>query len=208
MTIKVVIVDDQDIIRLGVQQTLAGVPDITFLDGYANVPSFCQSAASQRAEVVLLDDSLPEMDMLQALVSVQACCPTAAVLILGSRLTQRDIHRAIEAGAAGVVCKQEPLQEVLPIGIRHVHDGHVYLSPEPALLAGRIGTELVLSPRLDQVLRLIARGCHVQAMAQEMGVSARAVYNSRTRLREILEVDTNEQIVAEAIRRGLLRDED
>jgi DNA-binding NarL/FixJ family response regulator len=208
LTIKVVIVDDQDIIRLGVQQSLAGVSDITLLGGFADVPSFCRSATAQRTDVVLLDDSLPDMDLLQAIQSVQTCCPTAAALILGSRLTRHDIHRAIEAGAAGVVCKQEPLQDVLLIGIRHVHEGRVYLSPEPALLAGRIGTELVLSPRLDQVLHLIADGCHVQAMAQEMGVSTRAVYNSRTRLREILEVDTNEQIVAEAIRRGLLRDKD
>jgi DNA-binding NarL/FixJ family response regulator len=208
LTIKVAVVDDQDIIRLGVRQSLAGASDITLLGDYADVSSFCHSAAAQRAEVVLLDDSLPDMDLLQALDSVQSCCPTAAMLILGSRLTQPDVHNAIEAGAAGVVCKKEPLSDVLLIGIRHVHEGHVYLSPEPALLAGRIGKELVLSPRLDQVLHLMARGCHVQEMAQEMGISTRAVYNARARLREILEVDTNEQIVAEALRRGLLRDEE
>ncbi|NLF76563.1 MAG: response regulator transcription factor [Chloroflexi bacterium] len=208
MSIKVAIIDDQDIIRLGVQQSLGGVSDIALLGEYADVDTFCQSTAAQRADVVLLDDSLPDMSLLEALVSVQACCPTAAVLVLGSRLTQRDVHRAIEAGASGVVCKQESLRDVLLIGIRHVHHGHVYLSPEPALLAGRIRTELVLSPRLDQVLHLVARGRHVQEMAHELGISTRAIYNARTRLREILEVASNEQIVAEAMRRGLLREED
>jgi len=55
------------------------------------------------------------------------------------------------------------------------------------------------------VLHLMARGCHVQEIAQELSITDRAVYNARKRLREILEVDTNEQIVAEAVRRGLLR---
>ncbi|MCL4237633.1 MAG: response regulator transcription factor [Anaerolineae bacterium] len=205
MGINVVIVDDQDIIRLGVRQSLGDVPHITFLGGYSDVSSFCRSAAAQRTDVVLLDDSLPDTDIVQAYETVQEQCPNAAVLILGSQMSAHDIHRVIGAGALGVVCKNEPVQDMLVVGIRHAHAGQVYLSPSAALIAGRLEPSLVLTPRLDQVLHLMARGCHVQEIAQELSITDRAVYNARKRLREILEVDTNEQIVAEAVRRGLLR---
>jgi len=203
--INVVIVDDQDIIRLGVRQSLGDVPHITFLGGYSDVSSFCRSAAAQRADVVLLDDSLPDTDIVQAYETVQEQCPNAAVLILGSQMSAHNIHRVIGAGALGVVCKNEPVQDMLVVGIQHAHAGQVYLSPSAALIAGRLEPSLVLTPRLDQVLHLMARGCHVQEIAQELSITDRAVYNARKRLREILEVDTNEQIVAEAVRRGLLR---
>ncbi|NLF79233.1 MAG: response regulator transcription factor [Chloroflexi bacterium] len=205
MGINVVIVDDQDIIRLGVRQSLGDVPHITFLGGYSDVSSFCRSAAAQRADVVLLDDSLPDTDIVQAYETVQEQCPNAAVLILGSQMSAHNIHRVIGAGALGVVCKNEPVQDMLVVGIQHAHAGQVYLSPSAALIAGRLEPSLVLTPRLDQVLHLMARGCHVQEIAQELSITDRAVYNARKRLREILEVDTNEQIVAEAVRRGLLR---
>lgn len=207
MTIKVAIVDDQDIIRLGVQQSLTDIPHITFLGGYSDVPSFCQAAAVQRADVILLDDSLPNTDIIQACEAIQEQCPHAAVLILGAQMSAHDIHRVIGAGALGVVCKNESVQDMLVAGIQHVHARKVYLSTSAALIAGRLEPSLVLSPRLNQVLRLMARGCHVQSIAHELGITDRAVYNARKRLREVLEVGTNEQVVAEAMRRGLLRND-
>jgi len=207
LTIQVAIVDDQDIIRLGVRQSLADIPHITFLGGYSDVPSFCRSAAADCADVVLLDDSLSDTDIVRACEAIQERCPHAAVLALGSQMSAYDIHRVIGAGALGVVCKNEPVQDMLVVGIRHAHARQVYLSPSAALIAGRLDSSPVLSPRLDQVLHLMARGCHVQGIARELGISDRAVYNARKRLREILDVETNEQIVAEAMRRGLLRGE-
>lgn len=207
MTIQVAIVDDQDIIRLGVRQSLADFPHLAFLGGYPDVPSFCRSAAAHSADVVLLDDSLPDTDVVRAYQAIQERCPHAAVLILGSQMSAPDIHRVIGAGALGVVCKNEPVQDMLVVGIQHAHARQVYLSTAAALRAGRLDSSPALSPRLDQVLHLMARGCHVQGIARELGISDRAVYNARKRLREILDVETNEQIVAEAMRRGLLRDE-
>lgn len=206
LSINVAIVDDQDIIRLGVQQSLANTPHITFLGGYPDLASLRRSAACQRADVVLLDDTLPGMTVVDATRTLLEHCPDVTVLVLGSGLAAHDIHQVIQAGAAGVVCKNEPVQDMLVMGIRHAHAGRVYLSPHAALIAGRIESVVALSPRLDQVLQLMARGYHVQEMAVELGISARAVYTARTRLRSLLDVDTNEQIVAEAMRRGLLRD--
>ncbi len=207
LSIKIAIVDDQDIIRLGVQQSLSGVPTITFLGGYDTLESFCEVTACQKAHVVLLDDSLPGIDELEAIRIVQAHCPDVAVVLLGSRLTAHSIHEAIAAGASGIICKKEPVQAIMVAGIQYAHAGKVYLSPNAALIAGYIGHLPMLTKRLHDMLKLMARGYLVQDIARELGISRQAVYRRRTRLKELLEVDTNEQIVAEAIRRGLLSDE-
>jgi DNA-binding NarL/FixJ family response regulator len=207
LTIKVALVDDQDIIRLGVQQSLADVQHIIFLGGYETLESFCEATACGKADVVLLDDSLPDVDDLEAIRTVQERCPDVAIVLLGYRLTAHGIHQAIEAGASGVICKKEPVQANLVTGIQYAHAGKVFLSPNAALLAGRIGHLPLLTKCLYDVLKLMARGYLVQDMMRELGISRQAVYRRRTRLKEILDVDTNEQIVAEAIRRGLLSDD-
>lgn len=205
MNINVVIIDDQDIIRLGIQQSLGHLSHLTFLGGFADSASFCRSNAVQRADVVLLDDTLLGQDVLRAFQTIHAQCPHAAVLVLGSQLTAGEIHRLIRVGVMGIVCKNEQLQDMLMFGIQHVYEGRVYLSPNAALMAGRINLNPVLSSRLDDVLHLMARGYNVQQMARDLEISQRAIYNARARLRELLDVDTNEQVVAEALRRGLLR---
>jgi DNA-binding NarL/FixJ family response regulator len=207
LSINVAVIDDLDIIQLGVRQSLSDLPHIHFVEGFSTLEAFARSDTCRKVDVVLLDDSLPEMDVAQAIQYLQEQCPDTAILLLGSRLTPGGIHQAVKAGASGVVCKDEPVQDVLVMGIRHAHTGKVYLSPRAALIAARIGQVPVLSQKLVEVLKLIARGYRVPAMMQELGISRKTVYRRRQRLLEILDVETNEQIVAEAIRRGLLGDE-
>ncbi len=140
-------------------------------------------------------------------MNIHSHSPETAVLILGYQLNMVEIQYAIQAGASGVICKDERVQDVLIMGIERVHAGQVYISPGAALIVGQITTPPVLSLRLDQVLHYTARGLHVQEISQKIGISRRAVYAARERLRDLLNVETNEQIVAEARRRGLIRDE-
>lgn len=206
MTIQVAVIDDHDIIRKGIQQTLSELPFYVFIGGFASVAEFCESAACRQAEVILLDDSLPGLDVLDAVRLLQARCPEAALILLGSQLTASSIHQALRAGAAGVICKQEQVQDILSTGIRYAHSGTVYLSPHAGLIAARAGQVPTLTQNLYDVLVLMARDCTQQEILRELGISRQALYKRRNRLRNLLEVDTNEQIVAEAIRRGLLSD--
>jgi DNA-binding NarL/FixJ family response regulator len=204
LSINVAVVDDQDIIRLGVQQSLSEVPHLTFIGGFSTLEAFAESAPSQKVDVVLLDDSLPDLDTLQAIQTIQAHRPETAVLLLGSRLTARGIHEAIQAGASGVICKTEPVQDVLVMGIRHAHAGKVYMSPGAGLIALQLGSVPAISKCLQDVLVLMADGNDIPDIMRKLDISRKAVYLRCQRLCEILEVKTKEQIVAEAIRRGLL----
>jgi DNA-binding NarL/FixJ family response regulator len=208
LSIKVAVVDDQDIIWLAVQQSLADRPLFTFLGGYATLKSFLAAPACQTADVVLLDDSLRHIDTLQAIKTLRERCPQAAILLLGAAYTSQSIHAALAAGAGGMICKKERVMDLLAAGIRLVYDGEVYLSPKAAITAGRVGHVPALSSRLYEVLRLIVRSHTMPEIALALGISRRAVYSRRDRLKDILGVDTNEQIVAEAIRRGYIGEQD
>jgi DNA-binding NarL/FixJ family response regulator len=208
LSINVAVVDDQDIILMGVQHSLLQVPQFNFLGGFTTLEQFCQSSACQKANVVLLDDSLPDILVLQSIQIVQECCPKAAILLLGSRLTARGIHEAIRAGASGVICKDESVKDMLIVGIQHAQGGKVYLSPGAGWVALRADSMPLLTKRLFDVLVLIAHGERNTDIALKLGISQKAVYARSKRLCELLDVKTLKQLIAEAIRLGLLTGEE
>lgn len=205
MKIRVTVIDDQDLVRVGIEHLLIEVLQVEFLGGFADAESFCRSPLRHNTDVLLLDDTLPWTTVFESVSALQAACPRAALLVLGSQLNGLDMHLLLKMGVLGFITKDEPLRETLGIGIRRVYHRKVYLSPEAALITQeQMGDHL--SPRLAQVLEMIAQGKHVQEIAQELDISPRAVYAARARLRETLNVQTDAQLGNEARRRGLTHD--
>jgi DNA-binding NarL/FixJ family response regulator len=208
LKIHVAIIDDQDIIRFGVQQLLSTVPTISLLGSFSSIEAFCDVGVSRKVSVVLLDDTLPEVTTRRTVHSIQLAAPGARLLVLGRHLTASTIHDLLDLGVLGFICKEEPLGETLVSGIRRVHLGKLHFSPEAAAISRDIEPHPSLSPRLEQVLVLTARGLHVQAIARTLDISTRAVYAARARLRAALDVNNDAQLGSEAFRRGLLDDID
>lgn len=105
------------------------------------------------------------------------------------------------------MCKDETVQELLVTAIHRVYQGSLFFSPVTSVIF-RGEMEITLPPRLQQVLRLTSQGYHVPEIAQALGISTRAVYAARTRLREVLDVQNDAQLGSEALRRGLLDGDD
>lgn len=208
LNIDVAIIDDQDIIRFGVQQILSEAPTISLPGSFSRVKDFCDSSICRKVTVVLLDDTLPGTDTGRAAQEIQRVAPEARLLVLGRQLTAITIHNLLHQGILGFICKEEPLQEVLLPAIRRVHLGKLHFSPEAAAISREIEPLTPLSPRLEQVLELTTRGLHVQEIAHTLGISTRAVYAARARLREALRVKNDAQLGGEAFRRGLIDDID
>ena len=200
------VVDDQDIIRFGVQQYLSNAPFVTLCGSFADLDMFFQVPACRDADIVILDDTLPYRTVYQSVREIRNQCPETAILILGSQLDAHTIQNLIAQDVLGFVCKEEEMDGTLIMGVRRLHDRKIYLSPEAALISSQSSHGGSLSPRLLQVLSLIAQGAHIRQMALELGIGPRAVYAARARLRDALGVRTDAQVVAEAIRRGLLKD--
>ncbi len=205
MTINVAVVTDQDMTQFGVEHHVSEQPDMRFVGGFADLDTFCRSAVAQQTDVLLLDDHLPGLSVTQALKIVVAPYPQARVLLLGARLTPRGLRKALVEGAAGVVCKHEPLHELLLLGIRHTYGGERYLSPRAALVFAE--EEPRLPRRQRQMLDLLAQHYEIPDIAVLWDVQPGTAYSTRRDLRASLGVERNEQILPEARRRGLIDDE-
>ena len=204
--IQVVMIDDQDFFRIGLRALLG--EDMSLLASFADVETFCRHPASRRADVIILDDTLPGIDTLAAVQRLRAACPQTALLVLGSRLRLLQMQALQRAGVLGFVCKDDLLQEALPTGVRRVYAGHIYLSPEAVVIRLRQDHTEPLEPHLAEVLKLIQKGLISVQIAHTLGIHPRTAYNRRTELHAALGVQTDAQAVAEAIRRGLLSDDD
>jgi two-component system nitrate/nitrite response regulator NarL len=208
LSINVAVVDDQDIILMGVQHSLLQIPQLNFLGGFTTLEQFCKSSASRKANVVLLDDSLPDLQILQSIQIIQEHTPKAAILLLGSQLTARGIHEALDAGASGVVCKNDPIQDTLLIAIQRAHAGKTYMSTNAGLIALNYISLPGITNRLYDVLSLTAKGYEVADIMCTLGISQKAVYQRTKLLCEILDVKTNKQLIAKAIQLGLIKAEE
>jgi two-component system invasion response regulator UvrY len=204
-SIRVVMIDDQDFFRIGIRALLGD--DITLLDSFADVESCCQHPASRRADVIILDDTLPGIETLDAVQRIKAVCPQTALLVLGSRLRLLQMQDLQRAGVLGFVCKDDLLQDALPTGIRRVYAGYPYLSPEAVVIRLRQDHAEPLEAHLVEVLELIKKGLTSAQIAHVLSIHPRTAYNRRTELHAALGVLTDAQAVAEAIRRGLLSED-
>jgi DNA-binding NarL/FixJ family response regulator len=167
MSIRVLVADDQSMVRAGFRMLLSGEPDIEVVAEASNGIEAVDKAARFGPTVVLMDIRMPELDGLQATRRILAADETARILILTTFDLDEYVYEALRAGASGFVLKDDPPEQLLA-AIRIVADGEALLSPAitkrvienftriahpepPKALAGLTDREL-------DVLRLIARG--------------------------------------------------
>jgi DNA-binding NarL/FixJ family response regulator len=176
--IRVLIVDDHAIVRTGLYQLLATTDDIEPVGGATNGDQAIAMAAELRPDVVLMDLSMPDMDGIAATRRILEENPKTHVLVLTSFSDPNRILAAADAGAEGYLLKESATEEILA-GIRQLVVGGSPLDPKAAreLLASRRESpdEVKLSPREEQVLRMLGVGLSNRAIARRLGISERTV---------------------------------
>jgi NarL family two-component system response regulator LiaR len=208
MSIRVLVADDQSMVRAGFRMLLAREADIEVVaeaaDGEAAV------AAAAGADVVLLDLVMPKLDGLAALRALRERAPEARVIVLTSFGDDDRLFATLRAGAAGYLLKDvEPADLVR--AIRTAHAGHSPLSPA---VAARVIDELAhggghraapeeLTPRELEVLRLIARGRSNKVIARELGMAEKTVKTHVSHLLAKLGLADRTQAAVYAVREGL-----
>ena len=170
MSIRVVVVDDQALVRSGFSMVLGYQSDIEVVAEAGNGLEAIEVTRAQRPDVVLMDIRMPEMDGLEAtsIILEEADWPLR-VLILTTFDADEYVYKALRAGASGFVLKDIPPEDLIS-AVRAVADGGALLSPSiTRRLIGRFATRLEvdagLSHRLDRltsrerdVLTSVARG--------------------------------------------------
>lgn len=212
MTIRVLVVDDQTMVRAGFRLLLADEPDIEVVAEASNGRDAVAQAARFRPDVILMDIRMPEMDGLEATRRILATDTEARVLILTTFDLDDYVFEALRAGASGFVLKDEPPEQLLG-AVRTIAAGDALLSPSvtrrvirrfatvrrqalPAAVAE-------LTPRELEVLRLITRGLSNAEIGAELFISDTTVKTHVTRLLQKLDLRDRAQAIVLAYQTGL-----
>ncbi|RUO63544.1 response regulator transcription factor [Pseudidiomarina insulisalsae] len=213
MSIKVILVDDQNLVRQGLQSLLALAPEVDVVALAANGNEALEQVAEYVPDVVLMDIRMPECDGIQAVTKLQQRYPGIPVLMLTTFDDHTSIMAAIKAGAKGYLLKDVSL-ETLVAAIECLHQGGTWLEPtlthrivEGLQSGSKSGTEELTEPLTDKelaVLRLLAAGLSNQEIAECLFKSTGTVKNQVSTILAKLGVSDRTRAVLKAIELGLL----
>jgi DNA-binding NarL/FixJ family response regulator len=192
--VRVLLVDDDDLMRAGLRAVLRSDPDVEVVGEAANGRSAVTAARTHRPDVVLMDVRMPDLDGIAATREVLSVSPEIRVLILTTFEQDDYIFGALSAGASGFLLKRTSPEELLA-AIRTVAAGDSLLSPSVTrIVVDRVAREPLpsaaadrrlddLTPREREVLALIARGLTNGEIGAELVIEESTV---KTHVKRIL----------------------
>jgi DNA-binding NarL/FixJ family response regulator len=218
MTIRVLVVDDQPLIRAGFHKMVESRPDLEVVGEAADGAEAVEQAGRLAPDVVLMDVRMPGMDGLEATrrLAGPGVADPAKVLILTTFDLDEYVYEALRAGASGFLLK-DALPEELAAAIRVVAAGEALLAPsvtrrlirrfagQSPAKASDIGVLERLTEREAQVLRLVARGLSNAQIAQELVVSDTTVKSHVAHLLMKLGLHDRVQAVVLAYETGFIQ---
>ncbi|MGH3084009.1 MAG: response regulator [Gaiellaceae bacterium] len=212
MTIRVLVADDQSMVRAGFRMLLSGEPEIEVVAEASNGLEAVDKAARLRPTVVLMDIRMPELDGLEATRRILADDDAARILILTTFDLDEYVYDALRAGASGFVLKDDPPEQLLE-AIRIVAGGDALLSPTITKRVIKQFTRVSrpappreledLTERELDVFRLIARGLSNAEIGQELYISDTTVKTHITHILQKLNLRDRVQAVVLAYETGL-----
>jgi DNA-binding NarL/FixJ family response regulator len=212
MSIRVLVADDQSMVRAGFRMLLAGEEDIEVVAEASNGLEAVDKAGRFDPTVVLMDIRMPELDGLEATRRILAADGDARILVLTTFDLDEYVYEALRAGASGFVLKDDPPEQLIA-AIRTVAAGDALLSPAVTKRVIAKFTHLPqpsapqgldeLTERELEVFRLIARGLSNAEIGQELYISDTTVKTHITHILSKLGLRDRVQAVVLAHESGL-----
>ncbi len=213
MTIRVLIADDQSMVRAGFRMLLAGEQDMEVVAEASNGLEAVAMAARFDPTVILMDIRMPELDGLQATRRILAADNTARILILTTFGLDEYVYEALSAGASGFVLKDDPPEQLIE-AVRTVAAGDALLSPAITKQVIKQFTSIPrheppkeldeLTAREQDILRLIARGLSNAEIGAELYISETTVKTHVTHVLQKLGLRDRVQVVVLAYQTGFV----
>jgi NarL family two-component system response regulator LiaR len=208
-TIRVLIVDDHEMVREGLAAMLKTAPDMTLVgqvsDGDYAV-TFCSETCP---DVILMDLEMPRVDGVTATRRIRERCPQTQIIALTSFSEDERIHAALEAGVIGYLLKNIPATQ-LQEAIRNAHAGRSTLAPEAAqsliqasVRSPQLGADL--TARELQVLTLLVEGQTNQQVAQSLAISLSTAKFHVSTILSKLNASSRTEATSLALKHGLIK---
>lgn len=207
--IKVMLVDDHAVVRMGFRLLLDGSPEMKVVAEAVNGEEAIRRFDDSRPDVVVMDIAMPGIGGLEAISRILAKEPSVRILVLSAHEDAMHARRVLKAGATGYLTKRSAAEALIQ-AIRQVGQGKVFLEPE---IAQQLAIEQVSGTRdpLDaltekefKVFLALARGQSVQSIAEVMSLSPRTVGTHLYNIKQKLGASNSAELAIIAVRAGLL----
>lgn len=209
--IKIILVDDHEMVRLGLKSFLNLQPDVEVVGEAGNGLDGINLALELKPDVVVMDLVMPEISGVEATLKLLEEWKEAKILVLTSYLDNEKIYPVIEAGAKGYMLKTSSAAEILN-AIQKVARGELAIETEvdKKIKAHDMQPELHedLTARERDILRLLAKGYDNQTIADELFISLKTVKTHVSNILAKLEVDDRTQAVVYAFKHHLVPQDD
>lgn len=201
--IKILIVDDHPIMRVGIAAIIDATPDMTAVAQAGSGEEAIELFEKHQPDITLMDLRLPGMSGVEAIRTITARHHNAKFVVLTTYEGDEDIHQALQAGARSYIIKGMP-HDALVSALRRVHTGGRFL-PQPVsrALNSRIPNS-DLSAREREVLDLIVKGKSNKEIASQLGITESTVKCHVSVILMRLNVGDRTQAVVSALQRGLI----
>ena len=215
--VRVLVADDHALFRRGIVAVLANQNNISVVGEAVNGLEAIDKAEALVPDVIVMDLNMPQCSGLEATQALQAKMPQVSILVLTVSDNEADLFHAIKFGATGYILKNTEPEELVQ-AIHHIAQGGVIVSPMMAakLLTEfrSLGTDAMakktaeeednLSPREDEVLRLVSQGATNKEIADSLFISENTVKTHLRNIMDKLHLANRSQAAAYAVKRGLV----
>jgi DNA-binding NarL/FixJ family response regulator len=210
MSTRILVADDHGIVRAGIKLLLENQADLSVVAEAADGIEAIEQALATRPDLCILDVGMPRMTGLQAARGIRSHLPDVRVLMLSMHDDERYLFEALKAGASGYVLKREADQDLVG-AVRAVGRGEAFLTnaAERSLIRewmsdDTAGPAVPLTPREEEVVKLIAEAHTNAQIAEMLHLSAKTVESHRANVLRKLGMRDRVELVRYAIRRGLV----
>ncbi len=200
--IRVAIIDDHGVVRMGLKYTLSLFKTIDLVGEKADAENAAEFIRDVGADVTLLDIRMPGKDGVTALGEILKKLPDAKIVMLTTSSTAEDVYRSLKRGAKGYVLKDHDPENIVK-AIRAVADGKTFIPEDIQAIFDKRAGEPKFTSTEAEAIRLLVEGLTNKAIAARVGITEDAVKVRLKHAYEKLGVGDRAGAIAVAIRKGL-----
>lgn len=217
MKIRLLLVDDHQIVRAGLRMLFQAEPDMEIAGEAGSGDEALSAVTALQPDVVIMDVAMPGMNGIEATRRIREMSPTTAVLALTMHEDEQYFFEMLHAGAAGYIPKRAAPDDLVS-AIRVIHQGNVFLYASLARFlvkdvlerpsdgtGGESPVGATLTPREQEVLTCIAEGQTTREIAETLVISPKTVERHRENIMTKLNLHNRTELVKYAIAKGMIK---